>query len=185
MARRRFTELGSRSRKPAKIELRAWLLPVLTVAVIITQILEPYRGWRILVVGLGGVFILSWFWALSLARGIDLTRQMRFGWAQVGDRLVERFTVHNRGWAPAVWAEVLDHSTLPDYGVSRGTGINGRDVIRWHTEAVCFRRGLFILGPTSLRSGDPFGIFSVALDFPVSMPLLVLPPIVPLPSIRV
>lgn len=185
MARRRLARLRSRSGRRSKIELRAWLLPVLTVAVIITQMLEPYRGWRILVVGLGGVFILSWFWALSLARGIDLTRQMRFGWAQVGDRLVERFTVHNKGWAPAVWAEVLDHSTLPNYGVSRGTGINGRDVIRWHTEAVCFRRGLFTLGPTSLRSGDPFGIFSVALDFPTSMPLLVLPPIVPLPSIRV
>ena len=185
MARRRFRKLRSGSGRRPNIVLRAWLLPVLTVAVIITQILEPYRGWRILVVGLGGVFILSWFWAVSLARGIDLTRQMRFGWTQVGDRLVERFTVHNRGWAPAVWALVLDHSTLPDYGVSRGTGISGRDVIRWHTEAVCLRRGLFTLGPTSLRSGDPFGIFSVALDFPVSVPLLVLPPIVPLPSIRV
>jgi len=104
VARRRLARLRSRSGRRSKIELRAWLLPVLTVAVIITQMLEPYRGWRILVVGLGGVFILSWFWALSLARGIDLTRQMRFGWAQVGDRLVERFTVHNKGWAPAVWA---------------------------------------------------------------------------------
>ncbi len=165
--------------------LRTGLLPVLAVAVIVTQILAPYRGWRILIVGLTGALILSWLWTLSLARGLDLTRQMRFGWAQVGDRLVERFTVYNRGWAPANWVEVTDRSTLPEYWVSRGTGIAGRDVIRWHTEAVCMRRGLFTLGPTRIVSGDPFGVFTVTLDYPASMPLLVLPPIVPLPSIDV
>ena len=168
-----------------KIALKAWLVPSLVVVVVVTQLLAPYRGWRILIVGLGGGFVLSWFWSRSLAKGLDLMRQMRFGWAQVGDRLVERFTVNNRGWAPAVWAEVLDQSTMPDYQVSRGTGISSYDVIRWHTEAVCTRRGLFTLGPTRLVTGDPFGIFSVTVDFPASMPLLVLPPIVPLPSIEV
>jgi uncharacterized protein (DUF58 family) len=162
-----------------------WLVPLLVVAVVVTQILAPYRGWRILIVGLAGVLVLSWLWVRSLARGLDLTRQMRFGWAQVGDRLVERFTIYNKGWAPAVWAEVDDQSTLPEYWVSRGTGIAAHDVIRWHTEAVCLRRGLFNLGPTRLVSGDPFGIFSVALDYPSTLPLLVLPPIVPLPSIEV
>ncbi len=165
--------------------LKNWLVPILFVVMVITQLLTPYRGWRILIVGLGGALLLSWFWSRSLAKGMDLTRQMRFGWAQVGDRLVERFTIHNNGWAPAVWAEILDRSTMPDYAVSRGTGISGYDVIRWHTEAVCLRRGLFNLGPTEIRTGDPFGIFSVTLDFPASLPLLVLPPIVPLPSIEV
>lgn len=168
-----------------KVRLKTWLVPILFLVVVITQILAPYRGWRILIVGLGGALILGWFWARSLAKGIDLTRQMRFGWAQVGDRLVERFTVRNNGWAPAVWAEVLDRSTMPDYRVSRGTGIGGYDSIRWHTEAVCTTRGLFTLGPTQLRTGDPFGVFTVTVDFPASMPLLVLPPIVPLPDIQV
>ncbi|MDF1514824.1 MAG: DUF58 domain-containing protein, partial [Anaerolineae bacterium] len=106
-------------------------------------------------------------------------------WAQVGDRLVERFTLTNEGWSSAVWAEIIDASTLPNYYVSRGTGVPARDSIRWHTEAVCLRRGLFTLGPTQVRTGDPFGIFTVTLNFPASMPLLVLPPIVPLPSIQV
>lgn len=177
-------QVGGVSQRP-KMTLRLWLVPVLLVVVVVTQTLAPYRGWRILIVGLAGALVLSFFWTRSLARGLDLTRQMRFGWAQVGDRLVERFTVYNKGWAPAVWAEITDQSTLPEYWVSRGTGIAARDVIRWHTEAVCLRRGLFNLGPTRLVSGDPFGIFSVALDYPASMPLLVLPPIVPLPSIEV
>ena len=177
--------LGEKPKRRPRIALRAWLVPALFIVVVVTQLLTPYRGWRILIVGLGGVFILSWFWSRSLARGLDLTRQMRFGWAQVGDRLVERFTVANNRWAPAVWAEIHDRSTLPGYRVSRGTGISGFDTIRWHTEAVCQRRGLFMLGPTQIWTGDPFGIFSVTLDFPASLPLLVLPPIVPLPSIQV
>ena len=164
--------------------LNVWV-PVLLVVIIITDILAPYRGWRILIVGMGGALVISFMWVWSLSRHLRLTREMRFGWAQVGDRLVERFTLSNAGWAAAVWAEIDDASTLPDYQVSRGTGVPGRDSIRWHTEAICLRRGLFSLGPTSLRTGDPFGIFSVTLDFPASMPLLVLPPIVPLPSIEV
>jgi uncharacterized protein (DUF58 family) len=157
----------------------------LVIVVLITQLLAPYRGWRILIVGLGGAFILSWFWSISLSRHLDLTRQMRFGWAQVGDRLVERFTIRNTGWAPAVWAEILDKGTLPGYEVSRGTGVSSYDSLRWHTEAICLRRGLFLLGPTELHTGDPFGLFDVTVDFEASMPLLVLPPIVPLPSIQV
>lgn len=167
------------------IRLNNGWVPALLVIVIITDILAPYRGWRILIVGLGGAFVLSFLWVWSLAHHLRLTREMRFGWAQVGDRLVERFTLTNAGWSAAVWVEIEDASTLPNYQVSRGTGVPGRDAIRWHTEAVCLRRGLFTLGPTSLRTGDPFGIFTVTLYFPASMPLLVLPPIVPLPQIQV
>ena len=167
------------------IRLNNWLVPVLLVVVVITDIMAPYRGWRILIVGLGGAFLISILWVLSLSSNLHLTREMRFGWAQVGDRLVERFTLNNTGWATAVWAEINDASTLPEYHVSRGTGVPGHDSIRWHTEAICFQRGLFTLGPTRLQTGDPFGIFTVTLDFPASMPLLVLPPIVPLPSIEV
>lgn len=169
----------------SKIRLNSWLLPVLVLAAAITDLIAPYRGWRVLYIGLGSALILGYFWVRSLARGLDLTREMRFGWAQVGDRLVERFTLRNEGWAPGVWVEVDDQSTLPEYYASRGTGLPGRDSLRWHTEAICNRRGLFVLGPTSLRTGDPFGLFSVSLPYPSALPLLVLPPIVPLPNIQI
>jgi uncharacterized protein (DUF58 family) len=41
------------------------------------------------------------------------------------------------------------------------------------------------LGPTSLRSSDPFGVFTVKVHNPASRSLLVMPPIVPLPAIQI
>ncbi len=136
-------------------------------------------------VGLGGTWALSSLWAWRLSHQMRIKREMRFGWAQVGDRLVERFTLINGSRFPAPWIEIRDQSTLPDYNASRGTGIGADNFIRWHKEAICTRRGLFYLGPLELRTGDPFGIYTVSIPYPQQMPLLVLPPIVPLPSIEI
>ncbi len=168
-----------------RIRLNSYLLPVLVVLLFGLQLITPYRGWRVLIIGLGGLWLVSYLWARSLARGVKLLRERRFGWAQVGDRMIERFTLENNGWAPALWAEVVDHSSLPHYNIGRGTGVSGQSAIRWHTEAICSRRGLFTLGPTALLTGDPFGVFLVRIDYPATTPLLVLPPIVPLPWIDI
>jgi uncharacterized protein (DUF58 family) len=149
------------------------------------QLIIPFRGWLILLVGLGGGWAVSYLWAQSLAYGLRLVREVRFGWAQVGDRLEERFTLVNRGWAPALWVEVLDHSTLPNYEGSRVTGVGGNSENRWQKQHFCQRRGLFTLGPTSLRTGDPFGLYTVTLHYPHFATLTVTPPVVPLPTIEV
>jgi uncharacterized protein (DUF58 family) len=169
----------------AHIELKTRILPVLVAAALIMQVVSPYRGWVIILIGLGGVMLLSFLWARSLAHSLRLTREMRFGWIQVGDRIEERFTIENTGWAPALWVEVVDHSTLPDHHINWVTGVGGDSIARWHTQGLCSRRGLFTLGPTSLRSSDPFGIFTVQVHNPASRSLLVLPPVVPLPAIQI
>ncbi len=174
--------------KPAadpRIRLRTRSLPVLLALLLVLQLLLPYRGWLILLIGLGGVWLLGYLWARSLARGLWLTREMRFGWAQVGDRLAERFTIANESRLPALWVEMVDHSTLPGHQGGRATGVDGWSSTRWRKEAACTRRGLFNLGPTELRSGDPFGLYAVTLHYPASLPLMVLPPVVPLPTIQV
>lgn len=167
------------------VQLQSWFLPALVGLLLILQLVVPYRGWRILLVGLGGAWLVSYLWARSLARGLRLTREMRFGWAQVGDKIVERFTLANDGRVPALWVEVVDHSTIPDYPASRGISVGSQHSIRWHLDAVCTRRGLFTLGPTTVQTGDPFGLYTVTLHYPASLPLIVLPPIVPLPTIEV
>jgi uncharacterized protein (DUF58 family) len=173
-------------RSQVQVRLNVWLLPVLVGLLLVMQIVAPFRGWLILLVGLGGALLISFFWIRSLARGLRLTREMRFGWAQVGDRLEERFGIENRGWAPAPLIELIDHSTMPGYEAGRGTGVGGAgNVVQWHKQATCTRRGVFTLGPTTLVAGDPFGIFSVTLHYDATAPFVVMPPLVPLPGIEV
>jgi uncharacterized protein (DUF58 family) len=169
----------------AQVRLNSLLLPALVVVLLVLQLVVPFRGWAILLVGLGGTWLISYYWARSLARGLALKREIRFGWAHVGDRLEERYTLENGGWAPALWVEVVDHSTMPDYRVGRVSGVAPQGTMRWQTSGLCTRRGLFTLGPTTLRSGDPFGLYTVTVEHPSSSTVMVTPPVVPLPSIEV
>jgi uncharacterized protein (DUF58 family) len=168
-----------------RLRLKAHLMPALVGLLLVLHLAVPYRGWLILLVGLGGAWLASYLWARSLAHGLCLVREMRFGWAQVGDRLEERFTLVNDGMLPGLWVEVVDHSTVPDYRVSRVSAVGGGSQSRWHTKGVCTRRGLFTLGPTTLRTGDPFGLYTVTLHYPDSATLMVTPPILSLPTIEV
>lgn len=169
----------------APFKLNNRLLPFLVGLLLVMQLTYPYKGWVIMLVGLGGVWLIGFVWARSLARGLSLSREMRFGWAHVGDRLEERFTLLHTGQLPALWVEVEDHTTMPDYNVSRATGVSSQSENRWVTQGVCTRRGVFVLGPTTLHTGDPFGIYRVTLHQPNSAALTVTPPIVPLPTIEV
>ncbi|MBN2146811.1 MAG: DUF58 domain-containing protein [Anaerolineales bacterium] len=161
------------------------LLPLVTLAVLVMQLLDPYRVWMMLLVGLGGAWLVAYLWARSLSRGLRLVRELRYGWAQVGDRLEERITIENKGWAPATWVEIIDQSTLPDHHINWVTGIGGNQTGQWQTESTCTRRGVYTIGPTNLRCGDPLGIYRVEVKDTASRTLVIMPPIVPLPAIEV
>jgi uncharacterized protein (DUF58 family) len=180
-----MSEPGSDLKGQVQVRLNLWFLPVLVGLLLVMQVIAPFKGWVILLVGLGGALLVSFFWMRSLAGGLRFTREMRFGWAQVGDRLEERFGIENNGWAPAPLIEMIDHSTMPGYTAGRGTGVGGGSVVQWHTQADCIRRGVFTLGPTTLTASDPFGVFSVTVHYEATAPFVVMPPLVPLPGIEV
>lgn len=168
-----------------RLQLNSRSLPFLVLAAAFFQLMDPNRVWLTLLVALIGVLLLAYLWARALARGLRLSRERRYGWVQVGDQLEERFTLENRAWIPAAWVEVRDESTAPGYSASRVTGVEGNGRNTWRTEGVCSQRGLFTLGPTSLHTGDPLGIFSVHIQYRFSTQLMVMPPVIPLPEIRV
>jgi len=167
------------------LRLRARFLPLLIGLLAAAQLVVPFRGWVILLIGLGGGWLVCYLWVRSLGYNLRFSRETRFGWAQVGDRLEERFTLVNRGWLPALWIEVIDHSTMFNYQVSRVTGVGGNTMTRWQTHSICERRGVFTLGPTTLHTGDPFGLYALTLRYPNWTTLTVTPPVVPLPTIEV
>jgi len=168
-----------------RLRLNSWILPVLVLLAFILQVSDPARTWKMLLVLLGGAWLVGWLWARGLARGLHFTREVRYGWAQVGDELEERFTVQNDSSFPATWVEINDFSTLPDYHASLATAVGNNSINEFTTRGQCTRRGLYILGTTRLQSGDPLGIYTVSIDDSHSQTLLVLPPVVPLPPIAV
>lgn len=169
----------------SKPRLKTRLLPVLVVVLATVQLTNPSKIWTIFLVGLAGLWLVSYLMARSLATYLRLVREMRFGWVQVGDLLEERFTLKNEGWIPATWVEIEDRSTLPGYDASLATGVDQSASNRWRKNGVCARRGLYLLGDTLLHTGDPFGIYAVTLKDPAHASLLVMPPVVPLPTLEI
>jgi len=161
------------------------LLLSLVILLAVLSAVDEYAGWRFLLFGLVGVWALSRYWALSLARSLRLKREMRFGWAQVGDRLEERLTLTNASALPAVWVEIRDHSDLPGYSIDQVRAADGSSTTTWRSAGQCNRRGLFTLGPTSLVASDPLGLYTIELHDPSCVQLMVTPPVVPLPRIQV
>ncbi len=167
------------------LRLNTRLLPLLVIALVIMQLIDPSRVWMMLLVGLGGLWLISFIWARNLTKHLTILREMRYGWMQVGDVLEERFTLKNTGWLPATWVEITDHSSLPDYDASVATGVDGSSKNQWRKKGTCSRRGLYQLGNTSLHTGDPFGIYSVTIIDPAKATLIVMPPVVPLPHLEI
>lgn len=168
-----------------RIESHSRLLMLVVVLLVALQLSIPHHAWMMLLVGLGGVWLIAFVWAHTLARSLTLTRELRFGWAQVGDHLEERFTLRNTSWLPALWVEIVDHSTLPGHNASWVTGVDADAENRWSLKSVCTRRGAYTLGPTTLITSDPFGLFTVTLENSATANMMVMPPVVPLPRIEI
>ena len=151
----------------------------------------------------GGLLTLAYFWSRYSLRGMAIARHPRANRAQVGQLFVEYFELHNNSRIPKLWIEARDESDLPGYRVTAvavGLGLRGpsrSDAHRavnvvsglgshqsrsWLVRTLCTQRGRYSLGPMSLLSGDPFGLFPTRLDLPVEQHVVVLPMVVPLTS---
>ncbi len=168
-----------------KIRLQNRFLALVVGVLLLLTVFHPYKGWLTLLIAFGGALGSAYLWVRSLAGGLGLKRAHRFGWAQVGDRLEEQFTLSNDGLLPAIWVDIDYFSDLPGYAPGRATGLGARDERRWVTAGTCNRRGQFALGPLILRTGDPLGIFQVEIVYPSVKRVLVTPPVIPLEKIGI
>ena len=159
---------------------------------------------------LGGLIFISFIWAKTTLRGIELERYRRSNRAQVGQIFMERFRLRNRSRIPKLWTEASDSSELPGYKIAGVTsrmnmglredeaahravnvtvGIGSGQIRTWLVRTLCTRRGQYRLGPLTIRSADPFGIFPQEMSISSDQNLVVLPmtvqiPEFPLPSGR-
>jgi uncharacterized protein (DUF58 family) len=126
---------------------------------------------------LGTLLILISALLTSLAlRGIRLERHARALRGSVGDIFEEHFEIWNDSLLPKLWLEIQNDSNIP-----HSTGSRVLTFIRPHQKRIYVariwltHRGGFVLGPTTVASGDPFGIFRVSKGYPATSSLVVLP----------
>jgi uncharacterized protein (DUF58 family) len=149
----------------------------------------------------GGLILISFIWSRLALRGIEVERIPWTNRAQVGQYFIERFQLSNRSRFPKLWVETRDLSDLLGYRVTtvsvwlgfRGqtevgahrsvtvtTGLPAHQVREWTIRTFCTQRGRFQLGPMTVGSSDPFGLFPVRKQIPSWQHIVVLPVTAPI-----
>jgi uncharacterized protein (DUF58 family) len=122
-------------------------------------------------------------WAWTSLGQVRLTRHTHTLRAQAGQLFEERLALHNDGRWGKLWLEARDHSELPGHEASRVVvALDPRQERAWIVRTLCLRRGRFRLGPVTLSSGDPFGLFQVSRQVPQTANIVVYPVTVNLPD---
>ena len=139
---------------------RSWVLLIIWLASLVLTLSVGGSLFFSLTYLFTAILLFSFLWAWLNVHWLRVTRHIRAGQVQVGHFIEERFVLENTGWLPKLWVELKDEANLPGHHVSRVTSNLGTKRQKsWHTRTPCYQRGRFRLGPISLASGDPFGLF--------------------------
>lgn len=123
---------------------------------------------------------IAWLTSMFALRGIKVERHARSLRASVGDIFEEHFEISNTSKVPKLWLEVANESSMPYATGSRVlTFLRARQKRIYTARNWLTNRGGFPLGPTTVTSGDLFGIFRVSKSYPPTSSLVVLPMIFP------
>lgn len=130
---------------------------------------------------IAAIIILTYLWTWTSIHWVRVARHLWAKKAEVGKTYEERFVVRNTSLLPKLWLEVRDHSELPDHQASHVLNSFGAKRERgWTVRTLCRQRGRFTLGPVTLTTGDPFGLFKMQRELSQTSTMIVYPAIVEL-----
>lgn len=133
----------------------------------------------------GGLILLSLLWSWLAVRGVRMGRRTRTRRSQVGRNFTEHFSMRNAFFLPKLWLEVRDHSDLPGHKASHVVpSLMPGGKYEWRVDTQCIVRGEFQLGPMTVISGDPFGLFMTPRRINASERMIVYPRIVAISQFR-
>jgi uncharacterized protein (DUF58 family) len=159
-----------------------WPLLLLPIA-LLNQLVAPHPVWIVLVVTLLGLYGVGLIWVRSQALTVNVRRKRLGSVLVVGDSLREEFELENQSPWPVLWAEFIDHSTLPGYNAGRVVGSAANTNYRWHSVVECRQRGIYRMGPHELVLGDPFGLFQLSIRNEEHELILIYPRVAHLPVV--
>ena len=140
--------------------------------------------WRLVYIAMVGVAV-SYAWSRLNLAGLDVTPDRSTDRLQEGAQFEERITIRNRGWWPKIWLEVDDPSDMPGHAAKRVVTIGWGGAKTWRVRSTIRRRGLYAVGPVTVTTGDPFGMFRHTRTFGRAQNVLVYPRAVELPKFSV
>ena len=130
------------------------------------------------------LLVLAYAWSWSNLQGVRVTRDVGTRRAQVGEEARERLVIDNDWPLPKLWIEVEDHSDMPLHAAGFVAYLPGHERRRWTVRTPCTMRGKWTLGPVTLHSGDPFGIFKLQRPIDATADIIVYPSTIDLPNFR-
>ena len=130
------------------------------------------------------VVAVSLVWAFHSLQSFRLDRHLVTPRSQVGRMAEEIFYATSTGHLPKLWIELFDSGDLPGHPVSRVlSAMAPRTRYSWTVRSLCRLRGRFQIGPITISSGDPFGLFVFQRTLPdTQRSIVVYPMTVDLPS---
>ncbi len=124
---------------------------------------------------------LAGAWTWSSGQGVRVRMSRSRDRVQAGESIIERFEVINDSPIPKLWLEVEEDSDLPGHTAQFITSLGRSGHRNWRLQTMCRRRGVYNLGPITVRSSDPFDIFGRELRFGHRRGLVVYPQALELP----
>ncbi|MBN1318621.1 MAG: DUF58 domain-containing protein [Anaerolineales bacterium] len=165
---------------------RAGTLVLLTIASFVGALLSKRPRSRDILFNIGYLLSLllfiSFLWTWINIRTIRLIRTTRARRAQVGRTMEERFSVQNSSPIPKLWLEITDKSDLPGHMASHVIkSMRSKGRYQWRVNTLCMKRGQYTLGPISLTTGDPFGLFTRQREIPATTQVVIYPMTIDIP----
>src|SRR4030042_3442164 len=106
------------------------------------------------------VSILSYLWTFVNLSNLTVSVGKPPEHLQVGDTFHREISITNNGQIQHLWLKLKDNTNLPGSQDTAMINIPGKQSHAWLTTFTCKRRGRYHLGPTTLTTTDPFGIFT-------------------------
>jgi uncharacterized protein (DUF58 family) len=178
-------EPSEKSVRQVERRLNLRILPIVIVVLAIVYILTGFRGWLVFFIGTTGAWLIAWLWIHSLERSLSIERKINYAWATVGESVPEQVRLINHGWLPAIWVEITDDSASLESPLRMVSDVAAHTTRNRNLSHLFRRRGLYTLGPTHLRCGDPLGIYTLSLTDRHASTILVTPPVLPLSRLHI
>jgi uncharacterized protein (DUF58 family) len=170
---------------PDNVQIRhrvIWPLFLLPI-VLFNQLVAPHPVWIVLGIALIVMYSVALVWVRSQAQAVTVQRQRSVGVFVAGDTLRQEFVLANTSPLPVLWAEWIDHSTMPGYSAGRVVGCSANSSYRWQIATECRQRGVFQLGPHELRLADPLALFQLTIHYSDVDVIVIYPRVAHLPIV--